>query len=180
MVPSDAGRFHIAYIVVLRGNVKAVVQRVSSARVRVGERIAGEIGPGLCILLGVARGDEEADAERLAAKVARLRIFENDDGRFDRSLLDTGGEALVVSQFTLIADTAKGNRPSFTDAAPPEEAEPLYDAFCKALRGLGVDVATGEFGARMAVELLNDGPVTIILERGRPRPREAEAAEEDP
>jgi D-tyrosyl-tRNA(Tyr) deacylase len=85
-----------------------------------------------------------------------------------------------VSQFTLIADTAKGNRPSFTDAAPPEEAEPLYDAFCKALRGLGVDVARGEFGARMAVELLNDGPVTIILERGRPRPREAEAAEEDP
>src|SRR4051794_24889917 len=138
MVPSDAGRFHITYIVVQRGNVKAVVQRVSGARVRVGERIAGEIGPGLCILLGVALGDEQADAERLAAKVARLRIFENEDGRFDRSLLDTGGEALVVSQFTLIADTAKGNRPGFADAAPPEEAEPLYDAFCEAMRDLGV------------------------------------------
>jgi len=164
MVPSDSGRFHIAYIVVQRRNVKAVVQRVSSARVRVGERIAGEIGPGLCILLGVARGDEEADTERLAAKAARLRIFENADGRFDRSLLDAGGEALVVSQFTLLGDTAKGQRPSFTDAARPEEAEPLYDAFCEALRDLGVDVATGEFGARMAVELVNDGPVTIILE----------------
>jgi D-tyrosyl-tRNA(Tyr) deacylase len=164
MVPSDAGRFHVAYIVFLRGNVKAVVQRVSSARVRVGERIAGEIGPGLCILLGVARGDEQAEAERLAAKVARLRIFENEDGRFDRSLLDTGGEALVVSQFTLIADTAKGRRPSFTEAAPPDEAEPLYEAFCQALRELAVRVATGEFGAHMAVELVNDGPVTVIFE----------------
>ena len=164
MVPSDAGRFHIVYIVVQRRNVKAVVQRVSSARVRVGDRIAGEIGPGLCVLLGLARGDEHADAERLAAKAARLRIFENEDGRFDRSLLDTGGEALVVSQFTLIADTAKGNRPSFTDAAPPEEAKRLYEAFSAALRDLGVDVATGEFGARMAVELVNDGPVTIIFE----------------
>jgi D-tyrosyl-tRNA(Tyr) deacylase len=157
--------------------VKAVVQRVSSARVRVGERIAGEIGPGLYILLGVARGDEKADAERLAAKAARLRIFENEDGRFDRSVLDTGGEALVVSQFTLIADTAKGNRPSFAEAAPPEEAEPLYESFCAALRALGVSVATGEFGARMAVELVNDGPVTIILEGGRPRPAKAEAAQ---
>src|SRR3954451_23467415 len=146
MVPSDAGRFHIAYIVVQRRNVKAVVQRVSGARVRVGERTAGEIGPGLCIPLGVARRDEEADAERLAAKIARLRIFENEDGRFDRSLLDTGGQALVVSQFTLIADSAKGNRPSFTEAAQPEEAEPVYHAFCEALCDLGVDVATGEFG----------------------------------
>jgi D-tyrosyl-tRNA(Tyr) deacylase len=144
--------------------MKAVVQRVSSARVRVGERVAGEIGPGLCVLLGVARGDGQDDAERLAPKVARLRIFENDNGRFDRSLLDTGGEALVVSQFTLLADTAKGQRPSFTEAAPPEEAEPLYEAFCSALRELGVAVATGEFGARMAVELVNDGPVTIILQ----------------
>lgn len=152
------------------------MQRVSSARVRVGERIAGEIGPGLCILLGFARGDEQPEAERLAGKVARLRIFENEDGRFDRSLLDTGGEALVVSQFTLIADTAKGNRPSFVDAAPPEQAERLYGAFCAALRALDVSVATGEFGARMAVELVNDGPVTIVLEGGRPRPREAETA----
>jgi D-tyrosyl-tRNA(Tyr) deacylase len=140
------------------------VQRVSSARVTVGEEVRGEIGAGVCILLGVARGDSADDAERLAAKVARLRIFENDEGRFDRSLLDTGGAALVVSQFTLIAATAKGNRPSFTDAAPPEQAEPLYEAFCAALRDLGVSVGTGVFGARMAVELVNDGPVTIILD----------------
>jgi D-aminoacyl-tRNA deacylase len=143
--------------------MKAVVQRVSGARVRVGEDTAGEIGPGLCVLLGVARGDGADEAARLAEKVARLRIFENDDGRFDRSLLDVRGEALVVSQFTLIADTAKGNRPSFTDAAPPEEAEPVYDAFCEALRDLQVDVATGIFGARMSVDLANEGPVTIVL-----------------
>ena len=124
----------------------------------------GAIDAGLCVLLGVARGDTGADAGRLAGKVARLRIFENEDGRFDRSLLDTGGGALVVSQFTLIADTAKGNRPSFSEAAPPEEAEPLYEAFCAALRNSGVDVATGVFGARMQVELVNDGPVTIILD----------------
>jgi len=115
------------------------------------------------VLLGVARGDTAADAERLAAKVANLRIFENEEGKFDRSLLDVSGAALVVSQFTLIADTAKGNRPSFSDAAQPEEAEPLYEAFCTALRALGIGVATGVFGARMAVELVNDGPVTIVL-----------------
>jgi D-tyrosyl-tRNA(Tyr) deacylase len=124
----------------------------------------GEIGAGLCVLLGVARGDTAAEAERLAAKVANLRIFEDKEGKFDRSLLDTGGAALVVSQFTLIADTAKGNRPSFSDAAPPEDAEPVYDAFCEALRGLGVEVATGVFGVRMTVELVNDGPVTIVLD----------------
>jgi len=139
------------------------VQRVSRARVRVGEEVAGEIGAGLCILLGVARADDAAGAARLAERTARLRIFENEEGRFDRSLLDVGGEALVVSQFTLIADTAKGNRPSFGDAATPEESEPLYEAFCAALRDLGVAVATGVFGARMAVELINDGPVTIVL-----------------
>ena len=144
--------------------MKAVVQRVSGARVRVEEDVAGEIGPGLCVLLGVARGDVADDAVRLAEKVAKLRIFENDEGRFDRALLDVGGEALVVSQFTLIADTAKGKRPSFTDAAPPEEAEPVYEAFCEALRDLRVDVATGVFGARMSVELANDGPVTIVLD----------------
>ncbi|HYX88556.1 MAG TPA: D-aminoacyl-tRNA deacylase [Gaiellaceae bacterium] len=144
--------------------MKAVVQRVARARVRVGEQVVAQIGPGLCVLLGVARGDGVGDAERLAAKVARLRIFENEDGRFDRSLLDTRGEALVVSQFTLIADTAKGNRPSFAAAAPPEEGERLYDTFCEAVRGLGVRVETGRFGARMAVELVNDGPVTIVLE----------------
>jgi D-aminoacyl-tRNA deacylase len=144
--------------------MKAVVQRVSGARVRVGEDTAGEIGPGLSVLLGVARGDGQDEAVRLAEKVARLRIFENDEGRFDRSLLDVGGDALVVSEFTLIADTEKGNRPSFTDAAPPEEAEPVYEAFCEALRDLRVVVETGVFGARMSVELANDGPVTIVLE----------------
>jgi D-aminoacyl-tRNA deacylase len=132
---------------------------VSRARVTPG----GEIGPGLCVLLGVARGDSAPEAERLARKVARLRVFENDEGKFDRSLLDVGGAALVVSQFTLIADTARGNRPSFSEAAPPEEAESLYEAFCAALRELGVEVATGVFGARMALELVNNGPVTIVL-----------------
>jgi D-tyrosyl-tRNA(Tyr) deacylase len=158
------GRFHEGYIVVFASNMKGVVQRVSRARVRVGEDVVGEIGPGLCVLLGIARGDDSSGSARLAEKVARLRIFENEDGRFDRSLLDTGGAALVVSQFTLIADTAKGLRPSFGEAAPPEEAEPLYQAFCEALRELGVRVATGVFGARMAVELANDGPVTLVIE----------------
>jgi len=144
--------------------VRAVVQRVSRARVVIGGEVRGEIGAGLCVLLGVARGDEPAAAERVAGRVARLRIFENEEGRFDRSLLDAGGSALVVSQFTLLADTAKGNRPSFTDAAPPEEAEPLYERFCDGLRALGVEVATGVFGARMEVELTNDGPVTIVLD----------------
>ena len=116
------------------------------------------------MLLGVARGDTANDVERLAGKVARLRIFPAADGKFDRSLIDTGGAALVVSQFTLIAETAKGNRPSFSDAAPPEDAEPVYETFCTALRDLGVEVATGVFGAKMEVELVNDGPVTIILE----------------
>jgi D-tyrosyl-tRNA(Tyr) deacylase len=139
--------------------VRAVVQRVARASVEPG----GSIGAGLCVLLGIAEGDEEAAVVRLAEKVARLRIFANDDGKFDRSLLDTGGAALVVSQFTLIADTAKGNRPSFAGAARPEVAEPLYERFCAALRELGVDVATGVFGAHMQVELVNDGPVTIVL-----------------
>ena len=124
----------------------------------------GEIGAGLVILLGVADGDTDADAERLAGKIARLRIFEDDDGKFDRSLLDVGGAALVVSQFTLIADTAKGHRPSFSRAARPEAAEPLYEHVAAVLRDLGVPVETGVFGARMQVELVNDGPVTIVLE----------------
>jgi len=140
--------------------VKAMVQRVARASATPG----GAIGAGLCILLGVADGDDESDAERLAGKIARLRIFEDEAGKFDRSLLDTGGEALVVSQFTLIADTAKGNRPSFTGASRPEAAEPLYERFCDALRELGVRVETGVFGARMQVDLVNDGPVTIILD----------------
>jgi len=140
--------------------MRAVVQRVERARSTPG----GAIGAGLCVLLGVAEGDDEAAADRLAGRVARLRIFEGEDGKFDRSLLDTRGAALVVSQFTLIADTRKGNRPSFAAAARPELAEPLYERFAAALRGLGVPVATGVFGARMAIELVNDGPVTIVLE----------------
>jgi D-aminoacyl-tRNA deacylase len=144
--------------------VRAIVQRVSGAQVVADGEIVGEIGAGLCILLGVARDDRQEVAERLAGRVARLRIFENETGRFDRSLLDTGGQALVVSQFTLIADTAKGNRPSFSDAAPPERAEPLYEQFCEALRNLGVPVDTGVFAARMVVEIANDGPVTLVLD----------------
>jgi D-aminoacyl-tRNA deacylase len=126
----------------------------------------GEIGAGLCVLLGVAETDTELEAERLAGRVARLRIFENEAGRFDRSLLDTGGAALVVSQFTLIADSRrqKGTRPDFSKAARPEVAKPLYERFCEALRELGVPVSTGAFGARMQVSLVNDGPVTIILD----------------
>jgi len=144
--------------------VRAVVQRVSRAAVRVGGEVPGEIGPGLLVLLGVAAGDRDEDAERLAGKIARLRIFENEEGRFDRSLLETAGSTLVVSQFTLLADTGKGNRPSFTAAAAPERAEPLYERFCERLRALGVPVETGVFGARMQVELVNDGPVTLILD----------------
>jgi D-tyrosyl-tRNA(Tyr) deacylase len=140
--------------------MRAVVQRVSRARATPG----GEIGRGICVLLGVARGDGEEEAVRLAGKVARLRIFPDDDGRFDRSVADVGGAALAVSQFTLIADTAKGNRPSFADAAPPEQAKPLYLRFCDELRALGVPVETGVFGAQMQLELVNDGPVTIVLD----------------
>jgi D-aminoacyl-tRNA deacylase len=125
--------------------------------------VVGSIGPGLVVLLGVARGDGPSEVGRLAGKIARLRIFEA-DGKFARSVLDEGGAALVVSQFTLIADTTRGNRPSFSDAARPEEAEPLYESFCEALTGLGVPVERGVFGARMEVELVNDGPVTIILD----------------
>ena len=130
---------------------------------RVEGRVVGEIGNGLLVLLGIAQDDGEDDAARLAGKVARLRVFENDEGRLDRSLLDTGRAALVVSQFTLIADTHKGNRPSFGAAAAPEDAEPLVESFCATLRDLGVPVETGVFGARMEVELVNDGPVTITL-----------------
>ena len=142
------------------------MQRVSSARVVVEDEVVGEIERGLCVLLGVAQSDGEADAERLAGRVARLRIFENEEGRFDRSLLDIGGAALVVSQFTLIADSRrqKGTRPDFSGAARPEAAEPLYERFCAELRALGVLVETGVFGARMAVELVNDGPVTVVLD----------------
>ena len=143
--------------------MRVVCQRVREARVRVDGRIVGEIGPGLCVLLGVAAGDGVDEAVQLAAKIAHLRVFPDERDRFDRSLLDVGGGALVVSQFTLLADTRKGNRPSFTGAAPPGQAEPLYERFCDELRALGLRVATGTFGARMEVELVNDGPVTIVL-----------------
>jgi len=144
--------------------VRAVVQRVREARVTVDGEVAGAIGEGLCALVGIAEGDGEAAAERLAGRIARLRVFENEEGRLDQSLLDIRGAALVVSQFTLIADTSKGNRPSFSHAAPPEEAEPLVERLAVALRDLGVPVETGVFGAGMVVELANDGPVTIVLE----------------
>ena len=144
--------------------MRAVCQRVAEARVVVEGRVVGEIGFGLCVLLGVAGGDGEAEAAKLAGKVARLRVFEDEQGRFDRSLLDVGGSALVVSQFTLIADTAKGSRPSFTEAAPAEQAEPLYERFRDELRALGVPVESGVFGAHMQLELANDGPVTIVLD----------------
>ena len=143
--------------------MRAVLQRVTRASVRVDGVISGEIGSGLLVLLGVGPEDDEAEAVTLAGKAARLRIFENEAGRFDRSLVDVGGAALVVSQFTLLADTGKGNRPSFSAAAAPERAEPLYECFCTALRELGVPVRQGVFGARMEVELVNDGPVTITL-----------------
>jgi D-tyrosyl-tRNA(Tyr) deacylase len=144
--------------------MRAVCQRVTEARVTVDGAVTGEIGAGLVVLLGIERKDEPVEAWRLARKVAQLRIFEDDGGKFAHNLVDTAGAALVVSQFTLIADTRKGNRPSFASAAPAEQAEPLYNQFCQALRDLGVPVETGVFGARMAVEFVNDGPVTIILD----------------
>ena len=144
--------------------MRAVVQRAVNASVAVDGEVVAAIGAGLVVLLGAATGDSDAAAQRLAGKVARLRIFEDTEGRFDRSLLDVGGEALVVSQFTLIADTRKGNRPSFTAAAPPEQAEPLYAQFCDALTAYDVPVKRGTFGARMLVSLANDGPVTIVID----------------
>jgi D-tyrosyl-tRNA(Tyr) deacylase len=143
--------------------VRAVVQRVSGAEVRVDGAVVGAIGAGLCVLLGVAAGDTDEAARALAEKIAKLRIFPSDHRPIDRSVLDAGGAALVVSQFTLLADTSRGNRPSFVAAAPPADAERLYDAFCEALRAAGVPVATGRFGATMDVTLTNTGPVTILL-----------------
>ncbi len=140
------------------------MQRIREASVSVEGEVVGACSTGLLVLLGVAASDGDAEADRLAAKIARLRIFENDNGRLDLSLLDTAGEALVVSQFTLIADTQKGNRPSFTEAAEPRLAEPLYERFCSGLEQEGIAVARGRFGARMEVSLVNDGPVTIVLD----------------
>jgi D-tyrosyl-tRNA(Tyr) deacylase len=144
--------------------VRVVIQRVARASVTVGDETVGAIGPGLLLLVGVANGDDSARARQLASKCAEMRLFPDADGRFDRSLLDTGGGALVVSQFTLLADVRKGRRPGFVDAAPPDVAEPLIGEFAEALRGLGIDVATGRFRAMMRVELVNDGPVTVIVD----------------
>ena len=144
--------------------MRALLQRTTGARVRVGGEVVGEIGPGLVVLLGVGPDDAEAVADDLARKAAGLRIFRDDEGRTNRSLLDVGGEALVVSQFTLFADTGRGRRPGFTGAASPDLAASLVERFAAALRGLGITVAQGRFGAEMAVELVNDGPFTIWLD----------------
>lgn len=143
--------------------MRALVQRVSEARVSVDGAVVGEIGAGMLVLVCAMQGDTEAEAERLAAKLARLRIFPDEAGRMNRALRDTGGAALVVSQFTLAADTARGNRPGFSAAAAPEAGERLYEHAADALAREGVPVATGRFGADMAVELVNDGPVTFEL-----------------
>ena len=144
--------------------MRALIQRVSDARVVIDGDVAGQIGPGLLILVCAMQGDDDARADALAAKIARLRIFRDDAGRMNRSVLDTGGAALVVSQFTLAADTSRGNRPGFSQAAPPDAGAHLYSRFCEALRAAGLRVETGVFGADMAVTLTNDGPVTIWLD----------------
>ncbi|MEM8825255.1 MAG: D-aminoacyl-tRNA deacylase [Pseudomonadota bacterium] len=145
--------------------MKAVVQRVSEARVEIDGTVVGRCGPGLMILVCAMQGDGEANADALAARIAKLRIFRDDAGRMNRSILDTGGDALVVSQFTLAADTSRGNRPGFSQAAAPDDGERLYEHFAQSLRDQGVPVETGRFGADMAVHLVNDGPVTIPIER---------------
>ena len=144
--------------------MRALIQRVGWSRVEVDGREVNSTGPGMLILLGVADPDEDDDAGYMAAKTASLRIFKDAEGRMNLSIMDKGGEVLVVSQFTLVADTRKGNRPGFGTAAPPDRAERLYERFVQELKDLGVTVKTGVFGADMAVTLLNDGPVTILLE----------------
>ncbi len=144
--------------------MRAVVQRGSSAKGTVDGELVGEIGPGLLVLLGVAQGDTEQDANYVAEKIVNLRIFEDKAGRMNRSLLETGGAMLAVSQFTLLGDVRKGRRPSFTDAAPPEDGKRLYERFCDAVRQFGARVQTGRFQATMDVALVNDGPVTILLD----------------
>ncbi len=145
--------------------MRAVVQRVSRASVSVDGREVGAIGRGLLVLLGVARGDDRSKVAWMADKIAGLRIFADEEGKMNRDLASVGGEVLVVSQFTLYGDVSRGRRPSFVEAAPPEEAIPLYQAFVAALRERRLPVATGEFGAMMQVELVNDGPVTLVIER---------------
>lgn len=144
--------------------MRVVLQRVTQARVRIAGEVVGAIGPGLLVLLGVAQEDTAAQVGWLADKVCELRIFNDADGKMNRSLLEVGGEALIVSQFTLYGDCSKGRRPSFIAAAPPERAIPLYEAFVEAVKARGVRVATGRFGAMMEVELVNAGPVTLILD----------------
>ncbi|MCK8483057.1 D-aminoacyl-tRNA deacylase [Aliiroseovarius sp. S2029] len=144
--------------------MKALIQRVSEAAVHVDGNLIGQTGPGLMILVCAMEGDSDTNADALAAKVAKLRIFKDDAGKMNRSLLDTGGSALVVSQFTLAADTSRGNRPGFSTAAPPAEGERLYNRFAGALRRLGISTEQGQFGADMKVSLVNDGPVTIWME----------------
>lgn len=144
--------------------MRALVQRVTQARVTVGDETVGDIGPGLCVLVGVTHDDGEAHARRLAEKVANLRVFDDEAGVMNRSLLDTGGAALVVSQFTLYGDTRRGRRPAWSAAARPEHAEPLVERFAAGLATFGVPVATGRFRAHMRVALVNDGPVTLLLE----------------
>ena len=144
--------------------MRAVVQRVSEASVVVEGRVTGSIGPGLCILVGVAQGDTAADAEWLSTKAVELRIFEDEQGKMNRSLLDAGGELLAVSQFTLLGDAQKGRRPAFTGAARPEDAQPLYDKFCTLCRERGVRVAEGVFRATMQLRVVNEGPVTLLLD----------------
>jgi len=145
--------------------MRVILQRVSHGRVSVDGRTLAEIGPGLVILLGVGPQDGDEQIHYLVEKIANLRIFGDEQGKINRSVLDIGGEAIVVSQFTLYADTRKGRRPSFTDAAPPEIASPLVDRFAELLNAQGVPTQTGEFGAYMLVEIANDGPVTIYIER---------------
>jgi len=147
--------------------MRAVVQRVSRAQVRVGGDPKGAVGRGMVVLLGVGRNDSAEAAAYLAEKVANLRIFEDEQGKMNRSLVETGGEALVISQFTLYGDARKGRRPGFDRAAPPEQAEPLYEQFVRELIARGIRVSTGVFQARMQVELVNDGPVTILLDSDR-------------
>ena len=145
--------------------MKAVLQRVKYSNVKIDDNIVGNCGNGFMILLGVMQGDTLHDVDKLVNKIPNLRVFEDDKGKMNRSLLDTGGELLVISQFTLCADCTHGRRPSFTDSAPPQEANNLYELFVQKLRDAGVTrVQTGEFGADMQVELVNDGPVTIILD----------------
>ena len=144
--------------------MRALVQRVTEASVRVDGTVIGEIGHGVLILVCAMQGDGPDVSAKLAAKISKLRIFKDDAGRMNRSLLDTGGAALVVSQFTLAADTSRGNRPGFSAAAPPEEGAALYETFKADMAGLGIEVASGQFGADMAVALINDGPVTIWLD----------------